>query len=160
MIAWRGNVILVFLKIYLILGFLTIFVFSEDEEWINNNRRVFLEAACTADCEGVSELYLLIYILIRKISSRWQNLNVNFVFAYFGKESASCVSFRCVKSGGRWKVSESFDIITQILAIVDIVFCYTGSSIQDRFRGCGDFYYILSQIIPSLDLQTRAVNVL
>ena len=68
MIALRGNVILVFLEIYLILGFLTIFVFSEEEEWSANKRENFLKASCTADCyEEVSVLYLLIYIMIGKI---------------------------------------------------------------------------------------------
>ena len=68
MIALRGNVILVFLKIYLILGFLTIFVFSEEWLWPINKQQAFLAAACTADCdEEVSVLYLLIYILIGKI---------------------------------------------------------------------------------------------
>ena len=68
MIAGRGNVILVFLEIYLILGFLTISVFSEEEEWSANKQQAFLAAACTADCDNeVSVLYLLIYILIGKI---------------------------------------------------------------------------------------------
>ena len=50
MIASRGKVTLSFLGIYLILGFLTIIVFSEDEKWSGTKRYAFQVAGCIADC--------------------------------------------------------------------------------------------------------------
>ena len=66
MIASRSNVLLAFLEIYLIVGFLTIFVFSEEEEWTNANREASQKTGCISDCQGnVSVLYLLlIYIIL------------------------------------------------------------------------------------------------
>ena len=50
MIASRGNVILAFLLgIYLILGFSTISVFSEKEEWSSKKRQAFQKAGCIAN---------------------------------------------------------------------------------------------------------------
>ena len=63
MFALRGiNVILVFLGIYLILGFLTIIVFSEEEEkWTIDKQRAFQKAVCMANCRNdVSLFYSLI----------------------------------------------------------------------------------------------------
>ena len=50
MIASRDNVMQAFLQIYLIFGFLTIFVFSEKEEWIIEKRQAFQIAGCIAHC--------------------------------------------------------------------------------------------------------------
>ena len=63
MFASRGNVLLAFLGVYLILGFLTIFVFSEKEQWTIEKLEAFRRAGCIAGCrENVSALYLLIYL--------------------------------------------------------------------------------------------------
>ena len=51
MIASRGNVILAFLRIYLIFGILTTFVFSENNfEWTIDKEKVFQKAGCIAAC--------------------------------------------------------------------------------------------------------------
>ena len=51
MTASRRNVILVFVGIYLILSFLTIFVFSEEEEWSTDMLQAFQIAGCIFNCD-------------------------------------------------------------------------------------------------------------
>ena len=53
MLASRGNVILAFLRIYLILGFSTLFVFSEIEESsIEGQQDADSIVGCTFNCHG------------------------------------------------------------------------------------------------------------
>ena len=50
MIALRGNVMQAFLEIYLILGCLTVFVFSQKEEWSIQKQEIFQYAECVTYC--------------------------------------------------------------------------------------------------------------
>ena len=62
MLASPGNVILAFLRIYLIFGFLTIFVFSKiDESTIEERQYTDDIVGCTFDChyKDVSVLILI-----------------------------------------------------------------------------------------------------
>ena len=72
MVASRGNVILAILGIYLILGFLTTFVFSEKEEWTIEKRKAFQKAGCLADFRNDVSIFVLILIYR---SNRWRNLD-------------------------------------------------------------------------------------
>ena len=80
MITLRSNVILAFLGIYLILGFLTVFVFSENEKWIKK-QQAFKYAGCMAQC-----YYNLSTPSLRKdFSDEWHKVDVFFLLDYFGE---------------------------------------------------------------------------
>ena len=95
MIVSRGKVLLAFLVIYLVLGFLTVFGFSEKEEWTIKERKVLREAVCIAGCFKNKS----------KLSRGWRGLSdlskvdVLILSDYFEELSTSYVSFRSVKSG-------------------------------------------------------------
>ena len=95
MIVSRCKVILGFLGMYLIFGFLTGFGFSEKKEWTFEEQQILRETVCIAGCINNKG----------KVFRRWSGLNeiskVNdlILLDYFDELSASCVSFRSVKSG-------------------------------------------------------------
>ena len=81
MIVLRGNVILPFLGIYLILGFLTVFVFSEEEKWINK-QQAFKYAGCMAQCYN----NLSTPLLRKNFSDEWhKQVDVIFLLDYFSE---------------------------------------------------------------------------
>ena len=95
MIVSRGKMLLAFLGIYLVLGFLTGFGSSERKEWTIEEQQLLREAACIAGCFDNK----------RKLSRHWRGLSymskvdILILLDYFGELSATCVSSRSFKSG-------------------------------------------------------------
>ena len=60
MIALRYNVMQPFLGIYLILGFSTVFVFSQNEEWSSEKQKFFQYAECVAYCCNKNNISIML----------------------------------------------------------------------------------------------------
>ena len=94
MIVSRGKMLLAFLGIYLVLGFLTGFGSSESKEWTTEEQQILREAVCIAGCLNNKS----------KVLRRWSGLSdmskvdIFILLDYFGELSATCVSFRSFKN--------------------------------------------------------------